>query len=169
MIKVRRKMALRASSDRHEVRWKQTVYNPYYIDVILAKIYSDVMSRLRQRRTILKRKMNVLMSTKILLQDDASCNNTKTTQKWCRKNCSNFWEVGMFQGNSPDLNPIKDLSSILQTEFDLVPESTSVPMLTRNLETAWEEIKPFVRHNLVTSMPKRIKLCIQVVVGVIDY
>ena len=108
-----------ALSELHKVPQSQTVNTKYYIESILEETYTEAMSRRPTNGSTLKRSMIEDMSTAVFMQDNASCHNSKETQKWCKENCQNFWEVGVYPGNSPDLNPIEDLSSILQQEFNL--------------------------------------------------
>lgn len=154
-------MSFRALSELHVVPQKQTVDAAYYISEILEKTCLDAMNRLPGRGDVLTRRLLPNMSTAILMQDGAPAHTAASTQRWCVANLNRFWSKAEWPGNSPDLNPIEDLWSILQQEFDKLPASTSIPLLTRNLKRAWKQIRPSVLENLVSSMPERMRTCIK--------
>ena len=70
--------------------------------------------------------------------------------------------------NSPDLNPIENLWSILKRRVErevnkLVVEkkSITVDIFIDVIKKEWEEIEPEILLNLVRSMPKRLEQIIE--------
>lgn len=61
---------------------------------------------------------------------------------------------------SPDLNPIENLWSILDRNVDK-GDVTNRDKLFEALETAWSQIKPQHLKNLVESMPRRLQSVIE--------
>ena len=154
-------MSYRALSELHVVPQKQSVNSEYYISEILSKTCADALNRRAARGNVLQRRLLPDMSTAVLMQDGAPAHTAVATQQWCRDNLQAFWSKEEWPGNSPDINPIENLWSILQDEYDKLPPSTSIPSLTRNLKRAWANISPLVLDNLVSSMPRRMETVIK--------
>lgn len=80
------------------------------------------------------------------------------TEEWLKKNALAYWGKGIWPGNSPDLNPIKNLWAILQNKLDnLKTPPSNIQQLEHALKEAWSEISPETLSNLIESMPERIK------------
>ena len=62
-----------------------------------------------------------------------------------------------WRGNSPDLNPIEYLWSILKGKLDETESAINLNELSNRLESAWASIDRNILENLVASMPQRIK------------
>ena len=69
----------------------------------------------------------------------------------------NFWAKEKWPGNSPDLNPIENLWSILKQRLDELPQSNNLENLKKSLKMAWSNIDPSCLENLVAGMPNRIR------------
>ena len=150
-------ISFRALSELHVVPQNQTVTADNYVQEILEKTCSDAMNRRLLRDKILTRRLLPDMSTVVFMQDGAPAHTARVTQQWCRDNLRSFWAKEEWPGNSPDLNPIEHLWSILQVEYNKLLPATTIRMLTRNMKMAWSRISPQILENLVNSMPKRMK------------
>ena len=62
-----------------------------------------------------------------------------------------FWRKVEWPGNSPDLNPIENLWSILEDRVGKMANATKLEDLILQVKSAWAK-------NLVCSMPARIQL-----------
>ena len=64
-------------------------------------------------------------------------------------------------GNSPDLNPIENLWSILKSRLEESEPADSLETLKIQLKHVWSEIEPNLLERIVSGMPDRIRKCIQ--------
>ena len=70
---------------------------------------------------------------------------------------------------SPDLNPIENLWSIMKYEISKLPKPQSKDEMAILIKEQWNRLTPKVWNNLIESMPRRIKACIQAEGGSIRY
>ena len=154
-------MNFRAISKLHFIAPKQTVNTAYYIDEILSKSCLDTLNRTKNYGSVLERKMVQNMSKAVFMQDGAPAHTSKKTQSWCKGNLANFWDKTQCPGNSPDLNPIKNLWGYLQQELDKTDPAKTISGLKIQLESAWATLQPSSLRALVDGMPKRVKTCIK--------
>ena len=92
-----------------------------------------------------------------LVQDGAPAHTAKATQAWCGKNLPNLVAKTEWPDNSPDLNSVENLWSIMDSEVykDLSPKN--MDHLKRRLRQAWKNIKPSTLRDLSHSMPRRLQ------------
>ncbi|KAI6648542.1 Transposase [Oopsacas minuta] len=91
----------------------------------------------------------------------APAHTAKRAQEWCNTNLVEFWHKSQWPGNSPDLNPIENLWSVVKQEIELMDTPTNISMLEKYIKQARSQISPETLENLVSGMPKRMKLCIK--------
>ena len=69
---------------------------------------------------------------------------------------------GVWPANSPDLNQIENLWSILEEELKSEKKTPhNLTSVEKSLQTAWSRIKAGTLTNLILSMPDRIKSVIR--------
>ena len=153
-------MSYRAVSELHFVHPKQMVNSQYYVESILEMSYRQAVSRTRNNGDILTRKLLPNMSKGIFMQDGAPAHTANRTQAWCSEHMPAFWAKSEWPGNSPDLNPIENLWSILQERLNELESPTNLDQLSERLRIAWKGIPPSTLENLVAGMPKRIEKCL---------
>ena len=78
-------------------------------------------------------------------------------ETWCEENLPNFIGKHEWPGNTPDLNCIENLWSILDSEAYKDPRPSTMPQLRRRLQCAWRTIPLQHVVSLIHSMPNRIK------------
>ncbi|KAI6656095.1 hypothetical protein LOD99_1428 [Oopsacas minuta] len=128
-------MSYRGLSELHFVPPKQTVNSQYYVEEILEKSYRLAVGRSKTAGSILTRKLLPNMSRAIFMQDGAPAHTASRTQEWCKNNMPTFWAKGEWPGNSPDLNTIENLWSILQEKLNEMKPSTNLNQLAENLKS----------------------------------
>ncbi|KAI6647524.1 hypothetical protein LOD99_8790 [Oopsacas minuta] len=74
---------------------------------------------------------------------------------------SSVWQKAEWPGNSPNLNPIENLWSILKDKVEEFEQASTVNNLIKNLEKAWSDISGNVLQNMVSSMPRRVALVLE--------
>ena len=103
----------------------------------------------------------------IFQQDKASCHTSSYTTWWMETHSIPLLD---WVSQSPDLNPIKNLWDYLDRQIrKRKPLPTSKQELIRVAQEEWANISIETLHNLILSMPRRIKEIIRVKGGHIKY
>ncbi|KAI6657951.1 Transposable element Tcb1 transposase [Oopsacas minuta] len=90
------------------------------------------------------------MSSFIFMQDGVPAHTANLTQSLFEKNFLKFWMKDEWPGNSPDLNPIENLWSILKDSVSQMENVTKLDHLISQVRKAWEGIiDPKILENLV--------------------
>lgn len=98
-----------------------------------------------------------ILDCNIFMQDSAPCHTAKIVLSWLKSN----YNVLEWPGNSPDLNPIENLWTIVKNKV-ATRNSSSMPELINNIKRAWTmEINVELCQNLIKSMPNRIQCVIK--------
>lgn len=101
----------------------------------------------------------------IFQQDNAPCHKSNATMKWMAKNKIQLLD---WPAQSPDLNPIEHLWSILKTKIQQ-HNITSKESLKLALKKEWNMISPEQCRQLVATMLKRIAAVIKAKGGATKY
>ena len=77
-------------------------------------------------------------------------------QAWCKRNLSNFIEKTSWPPNSPDINPVENLWSIMDKVIYKDPTPKTMKDLKRRLKQAWKNI-PLSTLYESHFMPQRLQ------------
>lgn len=90
-------------------------------------------------------------------QDNAPCHTSSVSRDFLRRTEINVLD---WPAQSPDLNPIEHLWSVLKTNV-AKHKTTSKAQLIEQIKKEWQNIDSTICKNLVDSMPKRVKAVIK--------
>ena len=103
----------------------------------------------------------------IFQQDNDPKHTFRHAQKWFKNNAI---EVLDWPAQSPDLNPIEHLWSILKFHLAAYPdEPPSIQELWRRIEVEWEKITKDECLKLINSMPRRVAAVLKAKGGYTKY
>lgn len=142
----------------HFVPQHTSINSEYYVNNILKKELKPVYSRLNTFGTISKRRLFIDNASSLFQQDGARAHTSAISRAWLNENIPNYIEN--WPPNSPDLSPIENLWSILSNVVYKDPEPKTIDQLKRRLQRAWNSISLETLHNLIDSLPRRIKAVI---------
>ena len=108
-----------------------------------------------------KRKLFTIKSSMTFIQDGTPAHTAKATQQWCKKNLPHFIKKDEWPANSPDLNPIKNLWSIIDEAAYRDPIPKTIGGRKSRLRQAWRNIPLASLRELARSMPQWLKNVIQ--------
>ena len=140
----------------------QSVNQEYYCTEILE---GNLFPRMR-KTLLMGSKFDVKlvpdMSEMIFQQDGARAHTALRTQRLLQERIPHFWSKEMWPPNSPDLNLIENLWSILGDKVDEEKDQPStIQGLEKILKTAWKKISTETLQNLFFSMPGRIQAVLE--------
>ena len=145
-------------SELHIVPQKTSINADYYQKNILGKNLLPMFDRRSVTGPLTGRKCPEIKSELIFMQDGARCHTAATTIQWLEDKEINYWGKGEWPPNSPDLNPIENLWSILEeTMKSEKDQPKNIADLEKLLQRAWNKIKLDTLENLVKAMPDRVR------------
>ena len=147
-------MTGRGLTSLHFIPQGQTVTAEYYITKILEREVKPLFSRRSTTEEPVKRKLFTSNSSATLVQP---AHTAKATQQWCKRNLPNFIQKDEWPANSPDLNPIENLWSIIDEAAYRDPIPKTIGELESRLRHAWQNIPLASLRELARSMPQRLK------------
>ena len=118
---------------------------------------------------LLKNKLELHMAVhkcSVFMQDGAPCHRAKIVTQFLKAQKINILD---WPGNSPDLNPIENLWTILKNKVS-ERQPTNAKMLEQAIKEVWvRDISPAYCRNLVESRPRRLEAVIKAKGGPTKY
>ena len=135
----------------------QTLTADYYINNILEKEVKPLLRRKNVNEAIDKRKLFSSNRHMASVQDGAPAHTAKATQAWKKRNLLNFLEKTSWPPDSPVINPVENLWSIMDEVVYKDPTPKTAKDLKRRLKQAWKNIPLSTLYDLSHSMPQRLQ------------
>jgi transposase len=107
--------------------------------------------------TLISNLQNLSSKNPILVQDGASCHTSKSTINFLKQN--KIKTISNWPAQSPDLNVIENLWSIIKRNIDLSKASTS-QQIFQIVKKEWEAVPQQQIQNLIQSMERRMQAVI---------
>ena len=147
-------------NDRPRSHWA-SVYTPGtdFDCRLLHQQHKEVKPLLRRKNVneaIDKRKLFSSNRHMTFVQYEPPAHAAKATQAWCKRNLPNFIEKTSWPPNSPEINPVGNLWSIM---YEVVYQDPSPKDLKRLLKQAWKNIPLSMLYDLshTDSMPQQLQ------------
>jgi transposase len=147
-------------TDLHVVESKTTVNGKYYREKILP-VYLNAKIRASNCDDISKRTLFYDQNSVVFMQDGAPAHTANETLDYLRATFLDVWSKGIWPGNSPDLNPVEHLWSILQNSVFIAPKPTNREELIDRIKETWNNIPLQHVQRLIFSFPRRILSCME--------
>ena len=87
-------------------------------------------------------------------QDKASCHTAKSTKRWLEQHGVGVVEAWPTKGD--DINPMENLWAILDDRLEHKKFTTEEGM-KKNIRELWDEVDSSLLHNLIHSIPDRLR------------
>ena len=140
-------------SELHIVPQNMSINAEYYQKNILNENLVPMLNRNRSTGPLTVRKCPEKKSEMTFMQDGARCHTGHTTLQWLHDHEIKFWGKDEWPPNSPDLNPIENLWSILEeTMKSEKKQPIDIKDLEKLLKRDLRKIILETMQNLVTSM-----------------
>ena len=141
----------------HILRSVQTLTFEYYVKEILEKEVKPLTSRRQVTGGPMERKLFSSNKAMTFAQDGAPAHTSKVAQTWCHKNLPKFIPKDVWPANSPDLNPVENIWSIIDDITYRDPAPKTLDRLKKRLRFAWKNVTQDTLNELAHSMPCRLK------------
>jgi hypothetical protein len=137
-----------------------TVTGDYYRSCVLP-VYFSTLNRAQQSEQIDETCLFDESESAVFMQDGAPAHTARCTLELVHRHFRRVWSKNVWPGNSPDLNPIEHLWSMLQEAVFTEPRPRNREELITRVQYKWRSISADLTGRLVHSFPTRILQCLQ--------
>ena len=130
-------MTGRGVTELHFMPQGQTLTADYYVNNILEKEVKPLLRRKNVNEAIDKRQLFSSNRRMASVQDGAPAHTAKATQAWNKRNLPNFIEKTSWPPDSPGINPVENVWSIMDDVVYKDPTPKTTKDLKRRLKQAW--------------------------------
>jgi transposase len=145
-------------TELHVLHQKSTINAEYYHTNILP-IYFNALNIGNDSQT--RRPIFTNKNIATFMQDGAPAHSANICLTKISTHFPNVWAKGMWPGNSPDLNPLENIWTILQDSIFISPRPKTRDELIARVTETWDNIDSTLLHDLCHSFPRRISQCIE--------
>ena len=139
----------------------QTLTSEYYINQILVKEGKPLTSRRQVTGGPIERKLFSSKKEMTFVRKGATVHTSKETQTWSQKNLPNFIAKDGWPANSPDINPIENIWSIIDETMYKDSAPKTMEELKRRLRFAWKNVTLDALKELAHFRPRRLENAIK--------
>lgn len=118
----------------------------FYRENMIRQLYAPAFNR-----TTGEDKLFDSLDNAVFMQDGAPSHMANLTQELCAQVFPAFWKKDFWPGNSPDINPVENLWSIMESKVYCPPLATNKDTLVKKIRDAWEYLNLW-RHTILPNL-----------------
>ena len=130
----------------------ETLNKDKYIRKVLIPIVKDIKARKVETNDLTTTKLFKNLNKWKWQQDGATAHTANNVQKWLKNNIQDFVSKKEWPGNSPDMNPIENLWSIMEAKVYENGHFDSFEELILKIKDVWNNISVETLQKLSRSM-----------------
>jgi transposase len=136
---------------------KEMLNKGKYIRKVLIPTIKDIKQRKVATNDLTTTKLFKNLNQWKWQQDGATSHTADNVQKWLINNVKDFVSKNEWPGNSPDMNPIENLWSIMEAKVYENGHFDSYEELILKIQDVWNNISVETLQKLSRSMKKRLQ------------
>jgi transposase len=161
-------LCTRGLTSLHVASPNVTITGDYYRQNVLP-VYSNSVNRANSLESDGQQQLFTNPSDVTFMQDGAPAHTARATLDLIHQRYQTTWSKNVWPGNSPDLNPIENLWSLLQESVFIEPRPRNRVQLVDRVLVTWHSFSTELTRRLVHSFPTRIRQCLERLGGSTNY
>lgn len=135
----------------------ETLNKSKYLRKVLVPMIRDIKSRDEETDNLTTTKLFDDINNWTFQQDGCSSHTANNVQQWLSQNVPKWIPKKEWPGNSPDLNPIENLWSIMETKLYDDGHFGTIEELIEKIKQVWESTQVSTLQALAQSMKSRLE------------